>query len=265
MKFALIGTGFIMPRHAEAIYHIGGKIVDVANTAYGEEVWRGVVKNTPADCVVILAPNDLHYPIATAAAERGKIVLSEKPLAIKTEHVEDLAAKPDIFTVLQLHHHPTVKRLKAEVNGKKRYEIEMDISVYRDPAYYASWKGQAQRSGGVLYNLGIHYFDLLLHLFGEPTAALTATLGERTAAGTVLGRNYSCRWRVSTDEARDKQRRIFKINGVPYNFSSQDNLSYENLHRHVYEDLREGRGVTAAQALPSVRLVEALYKAAGNQ
>lgn len=260
MKFALIGTGFIMPRHAEAIYHVGGKIIDVVNTAYGEEVWREVIGNTPADCVVILTPNDLHEPMARAALERGKIVLSEKPLAIKTEHVAALAKHPNVFTVLQLHYHPLVKKLRIELDPAQRHDVELDIAVYRDPSYYASWKGHMARSGGVLYNLGIHYFDLLIHLFGEPTTMATKTLDEKTGTGVIKGENYSCAWRVSTDEAREKQRRVFKIDGVPYNFSSHDNLSYENLHRYVYEDLVRGKGTRAAEALPSVRLVENLYK-----
>jgi len=111
MKFALIGTGFIMPRHAEAIYAVGGKIVDVANTAHGEDAWRKMVRETAADCVVILAPNNLHFPMAMAALDAEKIVLCEKPLSFRVEELRTLAARPNIFTVLQLKYHPLVAKL----------------------------------------------------------------------------------------------------------------------------------------------------------
>ncbi len=37
MKFSIIGTGFIFPAHVEAIRSVGGKIIDVVNTARGED------------------------------------------------------------------------------------------------------------------------------------------------------------------------------------------------------------------------------------
>ncbi|MBC7074355.1 Gfo/Idh/MocA family oxidoreductase, partial [Candidatus Parcubacteria bacterium] len=79
-KFAVIGTGFIFRTHLQAINKIGGKIVDAVNESNGKDAWREMVKNTDADCVVILTPNDLHFEMAKFSAENGKIVLCEKPL-----------------------------------------------------------------------------------------------------------------------------------------------------------------------------------------
>ena len=118
MKFALIGTGFIMPRHAEAIYTLGGKVTDVVNTGRGEHAWKEMIKNTEADYVVIMTPNDLHFPMTQAALEAGKKVLCEKPLTIKSKEAETLKGKP-VFTVLQLHYHPLIEKLKAETSGQE--------------------------------------------------------------------------------------------------------------------------------------------------
>jgi len=259
MKFLLIGNGFIVPVHKEAIKSIGGEIIDIIDKNQGEEKWKEEVKKTDADCIVILTPNDLHFKMAKFSAESGKIVLCEKPLVIKSEHARILAEKPNIYTVLQLRHHPLVKKLKSEIRKDKNYKIEMDISVYRDEKYYKSWKGIEERSGGLLFNLGIHYFDLLLYLFGKEKKVTTLTLSEKTGTGIIGGNNYMCSWRVSTDERRDNQRRIFKINNVNYNFSSQDNLSYANLHKFIYQDLLKGRGITPQEVLRSIELVEKLY------
>jgi len=263
MNYSIIGTGFISPRHLEAIYYTHGKIVDIVNTAHGKDTWKKVVKNPKTDCVVILTPNDLHFKMALAAAKNKKIVLCEKPLTISSRQAEILSKYKNIFTVLQLRHHPLVKELKKKISaGRKKnekYEVDMDIAVHRDKDYYKIWKGQFKRSGGVLFNLGIHYFDLLLYLFGQPKRIKTLTLNEKTGTGIIEGKNYVCHWHVSTDETRQNQRRVFKINGENYNFSAKDNLSYENLHRFVYEDLLKRKGTTPKEALKSIKLIEKLY------
>ncbi len=260
MKFSIIGTGFIMPRHVEAINNINGEIVDIINDFRSSEEWREIIKKPEADCIVVLTPNDLHYEMIKESIKSGKKVLCEKPLTIKSEEVKELMSYSDIYTVLQLRHHPKVKILKKEISSDQNYEIEMDVSAHRDPPYYECWKGQKERSGGVLFNLGIHYFDLLQYLFGMPEEVKTSKLNDKTGEGIIKGKNYSCRWRVSTDEPRETQRRVFKINGVNYNFSSKDNLSYENLHRFVYEDLLKGKGITPEEALKATKLIESLYE-----
>lgn len=255
MKFLLIGNGFIAPRHIDAIKEIKGEITDIIDI---DRSWQDAVKNTNADCVVILTPNDLHFEMAKLAAECQKIVLCEKPLTIDSKQAEILSKYPNIFNVLQLRHHPDIKKIKKTI--KETNNIEMDISVYRDENYYKIWKGQKERSGGVLFNLGIHYFDLLLYLFGEPEKTIIHNLDDKTGTGIIEGKNYLCRFRISTDEKKENQRRIFRINGIDYNFSSKDNLSYEDFHKFVYEDLLKNKGVVPLEAVKSIKLVENLYK-----
>lgn len=258
MKFLLIGNGFIAPRHIEAIKEIGGEITDIVDLSRGENAWQEAIKESNADCVVLLTPNDLHFKMAKLGAECGKMVLCEKTLTINSKDAEDLSKYPNIFTVLQLRYHPDIEIIKKGIADKN--EIEMDISVYRDEDYYKIWKGQKERSGGVLFNLGIHYFDLLIHLFGEPKKVSLNSLDDKTGTGIIEGDNYTCKFRISTGEEKESQRRVFKINGNQYNFSSQDNLSFENLHKFVYRDLLEKKGVLPSEALKGIKLVEDLYK-----
>ncbi|MCH8741616.1 Gfo/Idh/MocA family oxidoreductase [Patescibacteria group bacterium] len=258
-RFAIIGKGFIFKVHSQAIAQIGGEIVEVVDESNGQDAWRDMIKNTDADCIVILTPNDLHFGMIMAAVEQGKIVLCEKPLVVNSEQARILVKKPNIFTVLQLRYHPLVKDLKSKINKSENHKINMDISVYRDEKYYQGWKGQKEKSGGLLFNLGIHYFDLLQYLFGEEKRVTILTLNEKTGRGIIEGGNYICNWKVSTGEKKDNQRRVFKINGTDYNFSSKDNLSYENLHTSVYQDLLNKKGITPEEALKSIMLVEKLY------
>ena len=254
-KFAIIGKGFIYNLHTQAIVKIGGEVVNVVDESNGPNAWKEMVRRTTADCIVILAPNYLHFEMAKFSAQCGKIVLCEKPLALESEEAKILAGYPNIFTVCQLRYHPFTKELKDKINENENYQIEMDISVHRDEDYWKSWKGMQDRSGGVLFNLGIHYFDLLLYLFGGPIEVSTKILTEKTGEGVIKGKNYSSNWRINAEAPKESQGRLFKINGVNYDFSSP-----ENLHTFVYQDLLEGRGITPQEALKSIELVEQLYK-----
>ena len=256
MKFSIIGTGFIFSAHAQAIRDMGGEIRDIVNNAYSEDSWKKMVQSTDADCIVILTPNHLHKEMILESVKNGKIVLCEKPLVLSSKDCEALKGK--IFSVLQLRHHPLLKEIKANIREADNV-INMDISVFRDQKYYESWKGQKEKSGGVLFNLGIHYFDLLLHLFGEAKEIKTEYLDEKTGRGIIKGDNYVCNWKISTDAKKEEQKRVFEINGINYNFSSKDNLSFENLHKLVYEDLYKEKGVDPKEAVKSIKLVEKLY------
>jgi UDP-N-acetyl-2-amino-2-deoxyglucuronate dehydrogenase len=257
--FSIIGTGFIAPRHIQSIYTVGGKIIDVVNTAYGLSHWRTVIENTSARYIVILTPNDLHMPMSYCAAEAGKEVLCEKPATIRVGDAVRLCALRNVYTVLQLRYHPLVEKIKQAIQYREYNYITMNISVYRDERYCNSWKGDSARSGGILFNLGIHYFDMLLHLFGPATVVSLGKSDGKTAQGAVEGENYFCHWTVSTAAPRDKQQRAFFINGIDYNFSSADNLSYENLHKYVYEALLNGNCHTIQDALPAIELIERIY------
>ena len=253
-KFAVIGKGFIYNLHAQAISQIGGEIVNIVDESDGSDAWEKIIKKTRANCVVILSPNHLHFEMAKLSAENGKMVLCEKPLALKSEEVKVLAQYSNIFTVYQLRYHPTVRKIKAEVKEAENYQIEMDISVHRDEDYWQSWKGREKKSGGILFNLGIHYFDLLLYLFGEPTEVLTKSLSYKTGQGKISGKNYECNWRISAEAPKGKQNRLFRINGVDYDFDVK-----ENLHFYVYQDLLEGKGITPQEALKPVELIEKIH------
>lgn len=250
-KFSFIGKGFIYKQHSEAVSAIGGEIVDVADGSQGPEAWKKMVEKTQADCIVILAPNFLHFEMAKFSAEKNKIVLCEKPLALKSEEIRQLMNYPDIYTVYQLRYHPLAEKLKLETKPDGKYEIEMNVSVHRDKEYWESWKGIEDKSGGILFNLGVHYFDLLIYLFGEPITVVTEISSERIARGQINGENYSCKWQISVQASKDEQKRVFKINGIDYDFSSKSNL-----HTFVYEDILCGNGIKPEESLLPIELIE---------
>lgn len=238
MRFSLTSTGFIMPTHIDAIKEAGGELVGLG---------------TREDVVVVNSPNYLHYQHIKEHLD--KTILCEKPLVIDPQQARELAQYDNIFCVMQLRHHPLLK----EIEVKDMNYIEMDISVYRDDKYFSGWKGNESKSGGILFNLGIHYFDLLFHLFGMPVSAV-GDFDDRTAMGIINGDKFHCQYRLSVNEKKENQRRIFKINGKEYNFSKQDNLAYENLHKYVYQDLMQGKGVKASEMVWLIEFIDNLKK-----
>jgi len=149
MKYAVIGTGFIFRKHLQAINQTGGKIVDVCDITHGRgKEWKNIVKNSEADAAVILAPNYLHYEIAKAANAAGKIVLCEKPLALKSEHVKALMARKNIFVVQQLRYHPEVKRLEKQIDKNKNTIFQLMFPCFAIGIILTAGKGTLKNPAG---------------------------------------------------------------------------------------------------------------------
>src|SRR6266704_2684505 len=113
LNVAMIGTGFIAKAHSNAFRQVGHffdvayelglkvvcgrdrtKLVSEASQWGWEEVatdWQAVVGRPDIDVVDIAVPNALHAPIAIAAAQAGKMVLCEKPLATSLSEAETMA------------------------------------------------------------------------------------------------------------------------------------------------------------------------------
>lgn len=224
MKFSVIGRGFIFPKHEKAIRAVGGEIGD-------------------GEYVVILTPNHLHYDMVLDAAKKGKTVLCEKPLALKSEQLEKLAKYKNIFTVLQLRYLP---------KPKKKGDIKLVIKAPRGEDYWKSWKGDEEKSGGILFNLGIHYFDLILYWFGEAKKIEVSYLTDRAGKGRIIGEDYVCDWEIDT--TAETPSRTMTIGGQEIDLDTK-----KDLHIKTYKDLVKGRGVTPKDAIPVTKLIEQIY------
>lgn len=261
MKYAIVGKGFIYERHRQAIEATGGTIIATCdiNPATGPDYFDWVQMFSSSafrevDTVVILTPNYLHQVIARVALLLGKKVLCEKPLSISCIHGIE-----DAYTVLQLRNHPKIKGIKAK-------RVTVEAKMFRDDTYWKSWKGSDDLSGGVLFNLGVHYIDLLVYLLGSPVNVQQCFIvNKRTKAiGTVLFENGLGDFLIEIVDSREKQGRRIFVDGIQIGLSDKDNLSYEDLHKSVYEDFIAGRGVTGRDAEKTLMLIHDLEKHANG-
>jgi len=125
--------------------------------------------------------------------------------------------------------------------------------------YNVSWKGSDERSGGIVTNIGIHFFDLLLWLFGAVQRSDVHVREQKRAAGSLELERADVRWFLSTDAAdlpfapAPGARATFRsmtVDGATVEFSD----GFTDLHTRVYEEALAGRGFGIDDARPSIEL-----------
>mgnify|MGYP001593855691 FL=1 len=276
VKFAIIGLGYISQRHLDAIHNNGGKLImacdidkekkqKVADDVLFFTDYKDMIKNPlfdKVDWVSICTPNYLHFQMINDCFKNGKNILSEKPLVIDSqdlkdlEYIQNLAKDRKIYTVLQLRHNPEVEIFKDKFREGK-YEGRMDIHLHRGEFYFEGWKGNENRSGGLLFNIGIHYFDLLLYLFGKPTNWGIGNKEKNYADGRLVFNNVSIDWSLSIKAPMDNQIRKLKVGNEVLDLTR----NFENLHNKVYEKVLNLEGFEIEEVGQVTKLLEEMKNA----
>ena len=132
--------------------------------------------------------------------------------------------------------------------------------------YNVSWKGSEERSGGLVTNIGIHFFDLLIWLFGPVVACRLHHREAERMAGFIELARARVQWLLSTRIAdlpfkpEPGVRTTFRsitVDGEELEFSE----GFNDLHARVYEHVLAGRGFRIADARPSIDLTHQLRHA----
>ena len=147
-----------------------------------------LLEMTDCDLVTICTPSGLHPHMVIEAAQAGKHVMTEKPMA--TRWMDGLAmieacdaAKRRLFVIKQNRRNATLQLLKRAVDEKrfgKIYMVHLNVFWTRPQEYYdsAKWRGTWEMDGGAFMNQASHYVDLLEWLIGPiaDVQAMTGTL-----------------------------------------------------------------------------------------
>ena len=203
IRFALVGCGRISANHVEALRQHAGRaelvaVCDnrpealaaaVARTgAAGFDSLDALLAGSDADVVVLATPSGLHPRQAMRAAQAGRHVLTEKPMATKWDEGMQMVrtcreAGVKLFVVKQNRLNPTLQLLKAAVDGGRFGAIYLStVNVFwtRPQSYYddARWRGRWDLDGGAFLNQASHYVDMVDWLVGpvDSVHAYTATL-----------------------------------------------------------------------------------------
>ncbi len=284
--FALIGSsGFVAPRHLKAIHANNGILLaaldphDAAggldayfpNAAFFTEFERfdrhleKLKRNgNGIDYLSVCSPNYLHDAHVRYGLRYGAHVICEKPLVLNPHNAEALQdlekdCGKSVFNILQLRLHPNIISLKNQVEQSPDNEVfEVDLSYItpRGKWYHASWKGDAAKSGGVVTNIGIHLFDMLLWVFGPVKSAENHILTHGRAAGYLNLERARVRWFLSIEaetlpQSGDlKPHRSMLVNGQVIDFSD----GFGDLHTLSYQHILSGKGWRIADAAPGIAL-----------
>lgn len=295
MNFGLIGAaGYIAPRHLQAIRDTGNTLVAAADPhdcvgrldsffpdahffteierfdRFLEKRRRGATDDR-VHYVSVCTPNYLHDAHVRLALRVKAHAICEKPLVISPwnlDALEELEAEHEsrVYSVLQLRLIPTLvelKRLLDEQSPRELADICLTYISRRGRWYDVSWKGSADKSGGVALNIGIHFFDLLLWLFGRVEDSQVHLAAPRKMAGVLRLERAKVRWFLSTDgsdlPADVRQRGGFAYRSMTYD-GQQIDLSdgFQELHTRVYEEILAGRGTGIQEARPAIELVHSI-------
>jgi UDP-N-acetyl-2-amino-2-deoxyglucuronate dehydrogenase len=168
----------------------------------------------------------------------------------------------NIYTILQLRVHPSLIELKNKIekDKTKKHEVSLTYITSRGPWYKFSWKGIEDKSGGVATNIGVHFFDLLIWLFGSAqTSQLHLSKPDKMSGFLELER-ANVKWFLSIDrndlpaETVSKGRSTFRSIQVD-NTEVEFTEGFTDLHTRVYEETLSGKGFRINDARPSIQLV----------
>ena len=215
---------------------------------------------TPIDYVVVCSPNYLHDAHIRFGLRLGADVICEKPVVLNPWNVEALMEMEKetgkkVYSLLQLRYHPAILALQEKVKqgpAGKKYSIDLKYITARGNWYRYSWKGDMQKSGGIVTNIGLHFFDMLLWIFGEVKNSMVYEHTANNATGKLELERAEVNWLLSIDEKKlpattraegKKTLRSLTIDGEELEFSE----GFENLHTMVYRSILNGEGVGLEQ------------------
>ena len=180
--------------------------------------WREVIDRCDIDLVDIASPGNTHRDIAVAAAQAGKHVLCEKPLANTLADAKAMwyaAEEANVVNMVNFNYRrtPAIALAKQMIENGAVGEIRQWRSTYLqdwivDPEFPLVWRLQSAIAGsGALGDIGAHSIDLARYLVGEITeiTSLTKTfITERPMPAAMTGLSAkagTARGPVTVDDA----------------------------------------------------------------
>lgn len=305
-RFGIIGVGgYIAPRHLRAIYDNGGELmcaldkhdcVGVLDRYFpnaefftNEAEFIEYMRANRLDFLSICTPNFLHCSHIALALELGASAICEKPLVLHTSELATLQALEStlskqaqiarVYGILQLRLHPQIQALKAQVedelmhNPKHIYKLSLRYISARGKWYHKSWKGDVQKSGGIVCNIGVHLFDMLAFVFGDFVGNELAHYEARRASGVAHFAHAQVEWLLSicaSDLAHSSHNQALRIleedsRALPsaraalrIDFSQ----GFEDLHTASYNEILQGRGFSLSTQKQAIAIIESITKQA---
>jgi UDP-N-acetyl-2-amino-2-deoxyglucuronate dehydrogenase len=268
LNFAIIGvSGYIAPRHLQAIKFLRHNLLIsfdksrkglVLNKYFSNSFFfnkfsefkkRFIKIKNKIDYTLILTPNYTHFKYIKFALENRTNVICEKPLVLKINHLNQLAKleikyNRKVFTILQLRTLKVIKQLKKNLknNENKKNTVKINYITPRQIEYKKTWKGNLNKSGGILLNIGIHLIDLLSYLFGDYISYKIIKNNKNCKRGTILFNNTRADFFLSINKKDLKNYpkkpvvRDFIINGKKIDLFKNSSKAHINCYKEILNE-----------------------------
>ncbi len=236
-RIGIVGSQFVADLHAQAFGFVpDAEVVAVAspNREHAESFARdhGVpnvftdhreMLNLPyLDAITIACPNDLHAHVAIDAAEAGKHVICEKPMALNLDECDAMIEACRKAGVLLLYAEellfaPKYARAKtlAEEGALGRVYYVRQLECHYGP--HSDWFWDVERSGGgVLMDMGCHSIAFARWVYDNaPIESVSAELGTFVHGERTRGEDHSiCVLRFSGDRMAVTENSWARTGGV---------------------------------------------------
>ncbi len=277
MNFGLIGAaGFVAPRHMAAIKETGHELkvaLDLSDSVgildkyfpeckfftQVEKFDRHIIKHEHLDYMVVCSPNYLHESHCKLGMRLGANVICEKPLATTVENAVQLQIVEEqthkrVYSILQLRLHPAIRSLRDQLSDEKHL-VDLRYITPRGPWYFQSWKGKEKQSGGIETNIGIHFFDMLIWLFGDVKSFEITERTNKRSVGIMELERANITWFLSLDrnDLPDVSKPFYRrmiVDGKEVEFDSK----FTGLHIESYREILKGNGFGIEETLKAIQL-----------
>ncbi|MDH7601351.1 MAG: Gfo/Idh/MocA family oxidoreductase [Armatimonadota bacterium] len=192
------GMGMNLARHCHsledskitAVHDRDEKALTRAAAEFGAQAYSSYKKliASDVDAVIVATPNDSHAPITIAAANAGKHVFCEKPMALRVsdcramiDAAEKAGVKLMVGHVLRLI--PVFWKTKQIIDsGILGKPFAIAVTRLGGPdSLAAGWRAAKKHAGGYLYEINVHELDYMRFVMGEPETVFAST-GHFTAS-----------------------------------------------------------------------------------
>ena len=134
-----------------------------------------IIEDSKIDLIIIVTPNEFHYPLAKQALIAGKNVIVDKPFTVTSTEASDLIhlakSKNLLLSVYQNRRFVSdflvvEKIIRSKCLGKI-VEVTMNFDRFRN-SFNGNWREDLVPGSGILYDLGSHLIDQAIVFFGLP-------------------------------------------------------------------------------------------------
>ena len=221
---AVVGCGRISKTHMKGLAELGNVRVkyacdlieskaqdaknthpDMVETAITD--YKVALADPEVETVFVLTPNYAHYTISVEALRAGKHVMCEKPITVNYELSLEMAkAADESGKLLNIGVCNRYRKGVVEIENLVRegklgniYHVVCDYRAFRSiPGLGGDFTTKSIAGGGVLFDWGVHYLDLILYILGGPKIKNVTCDAYNKMAADMKSYKYTSMWAEDT-------------------------------------------------------------------